>query len=84
MPGGSAGEWKKYAEREVPMEIVFLLYEGMTALDLIAPHEILCRLPDAIVRRVANSAGAKAQVEAPYPGAYNITMNQLPSSAKKK
>jgi hypothetical protein len=31
-----------------------------------------------------NSAGAKAQVEARYPGAYNISHNQLPSSAKKK
>ena len=31
-----------------------------------------------------NSAGAKAQVEARYPGAYNITLNQLPASAKKK
>jgi hypothetical protein len=31
-----------------------------------------------------NQAGAKAQVEARYPGAYNIISNQLPSSAKKK
>jgi len=31
-----------------------------------------------------NSAGAKSQVEARYPGAYNITLNQLPTSAKKK
>jgi hypothetical protein len=31
-----------------------------------------------------NSAGVKAQVEARYPGAYNITLNQLPTSAKKK
>jgi hypothetical protein len=31
-----------------------------------------------------NSAGVKAQVEARYPGAYNIMLNQLPTSAKKK
>jgi hypothetical protein len=31
-----------------------------------------------------NQAGAKSQVEARYPGAYNIILNQLPSSAKKK
>ena len=30
------------------------------------------------------SAGVKAQVEARYPGAYNITLSQLPTSAKKK
>ena len=35
------------------MGIVFLLYGGMTALGLIGPDEILCRLPDAIVRRIA-------------------------------
>ncbi len=33
------------------MKIVFLFYEGMTALDAIGPHEILCRLPDASVFR---------------------------------
>ena len=31
-----------------------------------------------------NQAGAKAQVEARYPGAYNIISNQLPSSGKKR
>jgi hypothetical protein len=31
-----------------------------------------------------NSAGAKEQVEARYPGAYNITLIQMPTSAKKK
>lgn len=39
------------------MEIVFLFYDGMTALDAIGPHEILCRLPNAKVRRVARNAG---------------------------
>jgi hypothetical protein len=32
----------------------------------------------------ACSAAVKAQVEARYPGAYNITLNQLPTSARKK
>jgi transcriptional regulator GlxA family with amidase domain len=39
------------------MQIVFLFYEGMTALDAIGPHEILSRLPGVSVKRVAKSAG---------------------------
>ncbi|MBS0604754.1 MAG: DJ-1/PfpI family protein [Verrucomicrobia bacterium] len=39
------------------MQIVFLFYDGMTALDAIGPHEILCRLPGAQVQRVAKSLG---------------------------
>lgn len=39
------------------MEIAFLFYEGMTALDVIGPHEVLFRLPDVKVRRVAAHAG---------------------------
>jgi transcriptional regulator GlxA family with amidase domain len=39
------------------MKIAFLFYDGMTALDAIGPHEILCRLPGAAVYRVARHAG---------------------------
>ncbi len=39
------------------MEIVFLFYDGMTALDAVGPHEILCRLPNASVKRVALKSG---------------------------
>jgi transcriptional regulator GlxA family with amidase domain len=39
------------------MQIVFLFYDGMTALDAIGPHEILCRLPNVSVKRVAKTAG---------------------------
>lgn len=39
------------------MQVVFLFYEGMTALDVVGPHEILCRLPGISVKRVAKSAG---------------------------
>ncbi len=39
------------------MDIVFLFYEGMTALDAIGPHEILCRLPGAKVFRAAAASG---------------------------
>jgi hypothetical protein len=39
--------------------------------------------PETVQVEAQNSAGAKAQVEARYPGAYNIIQNQLPSSAKK-
>lgn len=37
------------------MQIVFLLYDGMTALDAVGPHEILCRLPGVSIKRVAKS-----------------------------
>lgn len=39
------------------MQIIFLFYDGMTALDAVGPHEILCRLPGISVKRVAKSAG---------------------------
>ena len=39
------------------MQIAFLIYEGLTALDIIGPYEVLCRLPDADVRFVAKRAG---------------------------
>lgn len=39
------------------MNIIFLFYEGMTALDAIGPHEILCHLPDTTVQRVAQRPG---------------------------
>ena len=39
------------------IQIVFLFYDGMTALDAIGPHEILCRLPGARVQRVARKSG---------------------------
>jgi hypothetical protein len=40
--------------------------------------------PRTVQIEAQNSAGVKAQVEARYPGAYNIISNQLPTSAKKK
>jgi putative intracellular protease/amidase len=40
------------------MQIVFLFYDGMTALDAVGPHEILCRLPGAITQRVALKSGS--------------------------
>ena len=39
------------------MKIAFLFYDGMTALDVVGAHEILCRLPNASVQRVALQAG---------------------------
>lgn len=39
------------------MDIVFLFYEGMTALDLVGPHEILSRLPGAKVWHVSAAPG---------------------------
>ena len=40
--------------------------------------------PTTVQIEALNQAGAKAQVEARYPGAYNIISNQLPTAAKKK
>ena len=40
------------------MDIVCLLFEGITALDIVGPYEVLQRLPEADVKFVAASAGA--------------------------
>ncbi len=40
------------------MKTAFLLYEKMTALDFVGPHEILSRLPHASSLRVAVEAGS--------------------------
>ncbi len=39
------------------MEIAFLLFNGVTALDVVGPYEVLSRLPDARVRVVAAEPG---------------------------
>lgn len=39
------------------MHITFLFYEGMTTLDIIGPHEVLARLPNVTIQRVAKRAG---------------------------
>ncbi|MEW6640404.1 MAG: DJ-1/PfpI family protein [Pseudomonadota bacterium] len=39
------------------MKFAFLFYQGMTALDMIGPHEILSRLPGVEALRVAKHAG---------------------------
>ncbi len=39
------------------MQIALLLYEGLTALDIMGPYEVLCRLPDVDLRFVAKEAG---------------------------
>jgi putative intracellular protease/amidase len=43
---------------ERTMNIVCLLFEGITALDIVGPYEVLQRLPDADVTFVAAQAGA--------------------------
>jgi hypothetical protein len=40
--------------------------------------------PQTVQIEALNQSGAKAQVEARYPGAYSVILNQVPSSAKKK
>ncbi len=39
------------------MQIVFLFYDGMTALDAVGPHEVLSRLPNTKTLRCARHAG---------------------------
>ena len=39
------------------MQIAFLVYEGMTTLDLIGPYEVLNLVPDADIRFVAKQTG---------------------------
>jgi transcriptional regulator GlxA family with amidase domain len=39
------------------MHITFLFYQDMTTLDIIGPHEILARLPNVTIHRVAKQAG---------------------------
>lgn len=40
------------------MKIVFLLFDGLTALDAVGPYEVLARLPGAEVRFAGKTAGA--------------------------
>lgn len=42
----------------IRLEIAFLLFDGITALDVIGPYEVLNRLPGAEVRFVASKAGS--------------------------
>ncbi|KTD60324.1 4-methyl-5(B-hydroxyethyl)-thiazole monophosphate biosynthesis enzyme [Legionella santicrucis] len=39
------------------MQITFLFYEGMTALDAIGPYEVLSRLPGVTVQRASLNSG---------------------------
>jgi putative intracellular protease/amidase len=39
------------------MQIAFLIYDGLTSLDIIGPYEVLARIPDADVRFVAVEQG---------------------------
>jgi transcriptional regulator GlxA family with amidase domain len=39
------------------MQIACLVYEGLTALDIIGPYEVLCRVPDSELRFVARRRG---------------------------
>ena len=39
------------------MQVAFLVYEGLTALDIIGPYEVLARIPGIDVRFVARRAG---------------------------
>ena len=40
------------------MQIAFLIYEGLTALDIVGPYEVLSQIPDVDVRFVAKRPGS--------------------------
>ena len=40
------------------MQIAFLIYEGLTALDIVGPYEVLSQIPGADVRFVAKRPGS--------------------------
>jgi len=40
------------------MQIAFLIYEGLTALDIIGPYEVFNQIPDVDVRFVAKQPGS--------------------------
>jgi putative intracellular protease/amidase len=56
------------------MEIVILLYKGFTALDVIGPYEVLCRLPDATVKFAAKEKGI---VESEYASMKMVATHTL-------
>jgi putative intracellular protease/amidase len=39
------------------MQIAFLIYEGLTALDIVGPYEVLSQIPGVDVRFVAKRPG---------------------------
>jgi transcriptional regulator GlxA family with amidase domain len=45
--------------RRLDMHIVFTLFEGMTALDLVGPYQVFAMVPDMRVTLAASSAGPK-------------------------
>ena len=53
------------------MQIAFLIYEGLTSLDIIGPYEVLARMPETDVRFVAVEAG-ELRVDT---GAFGITVD---------
>lgn len=56
------------------MEIVILLYKGFTALDVIGPYEVLCRLPGAVIKFAAKQKGI---VESEYRSMKVIATHSL-------
>jgi len=53
------------------MQIAFLIYEGLTALDIVGPYEVLSQIPDVDVRFVAKRPGS-VRVDS---GAFSIGTN---------
>lgn len=56
------------------MEIVILLYNGFTALDVVGPYEVLNRLPSATIKFAARERG---MIESEYPALKMIATHSL-------
>jgi len=56
------------------MNIVILLYKGFTAMDVVWPYEILCRLPGA---KVTFAAKEKGVIDSEYPGMKMVATHSL-------
>jgi hypothetical protein len=87
LEGDSSGLWL-FRDRRIA-------YETLRPLNAILGNVVYMNLynvyftskgtgPRTVQIEALNQSGAKAQVEARYPGAYGVISNQVPSSAKKK
>jgi putative intracellular protease/amidase len=61
------------------MEIAIPIFDRFTALDAVGPYEVLCRLPDARVRFVAQEAGPKQTETGMLTLTAEASLDEVPS-----
>src|SRR6266498_1482509 len=64
---------------EKPFQIAILLYQGVTALDVVGPSEVLSRMPDTEVRFVGQEVGPVATEVGTLLLAATHTLAETPS-----